>query len=455
MKKILTVFLLACSASALVAQEADNVIDEIVWVVGDDAILRSDIETQRLYMQNEGQRFDGDPYCIIPEQMAIQKLYLNQAKIDSIDVNENQVIQSVDQWMNFAVNQIGSREKLEEYFGKKYSQIKDERKDMVREQQIVQQMQHKLIGEIKLTPSEVRKYYNELSKDSLPNIPTTVEVQIVTMEPKIPFEETDAIKARLRDFTEQINTGKMEFSTLARLYSEDPESAKRGGELGFLSKGMLAPEFANVAFNLNDPKRVSQIVQTEYGYHIIQLIEKRGDRINCRHILLKPKVSDKELREATAKMDSLYTDLQSNKFSFEEAATFVSFDKDTRNNKGLMVNQNYESNNSGTPKFEMQELPPEIGKVVYTMQVGDISKPFTMLTSKQREVVAIVKLKARTEGHKANLTDDFQALKAIVEAKKREELLNNWIAKKQKSTYVRISENWKNCDFRYPGWVKE
>lgn len=455
MKKILTVFLLTCSASALVAQEADNVIDEIVWVVGDDAILRSDIETQRLYMQNEGQRFDGDPYCIIPEQMAIQKLYLNQAKIDSIDVNENQVIQSVDQWMNFAVNQIGSREKLEEYFGKKYSQIKDERKEMVREQQIVQQMQHKLIGEIKLTPSEVRKYYNELSKDSLPNIPTTVEVQIVTMEPKIPFEETDAIKARLRDFTEQINAGKMEFSTLARLYSEDPESAKRGGELGFLSKGMLAPEFANVAFNLNDPKRVSQIVQTEYGYHIIQLIEKRGDRINCRHILLKPKVSDKELREATAKMDSLYADLQSNKFSFEEAATFVSFDKDTRNNKGLMVNQNYESNNSGTPKFEMQELPPEIGKVVYTMQVGDISKPFTMLTSKQREVVAIVKLKARTEGHKANLTDDFQALKAIVEAKKREELLNNWIAKKQKSTYVRISENWKNCDFRYPGWVKE
>lgn len=455
MKKILTVFLLACSASALVAQEADNVIDEIVWVVGDDAILRSDIETQRLYMQNEGQRFDGDPYCIIPEQMAIQKLYLNQAKIDSIDVNENQVIQSVDQWMNFAVNQIGSREKLEEYFGKKYSQIKDERKEMVREQQIVQQMQHKLIGEIKLTPSEVRKYYNELSKDSLPNIPTTVEVQIVTMEPKIPFEETDAIKARLRDFTEQINTGKMEFSTLARLYSEDPESAKRGGELGFLSKGMLAPEFANVAFNLNDPKRVSQIVQTEYGYHIIQLIEKRGDRINCRHILLKPKVSDKELREATAKMDSLYADLQNNKFSFEEAATFVSFDKDTRNNKGLMVNQNYESNNSGTPKFEMQELPPEIGKVVYTMQVGDISKPFTMLTSKQREVVAIVKLKARTEGHKANLTDDFQALKAIVEAKKREELLNNWIAKKQKTTYVRISENWKNCDFRYPGWVKE
>lgn len=454
MKKILSVLWLACCA-CLSAVAQDNVIDEIVWVVGDDAILRSDIETQRLYMLNEGQRFDGDPYCVIPEQLAIQKLYLNQAKIDSITANENQVIQSVDQWMNMAVNQMGSREKLEEYMGKKFSQIKEERKETVREQQIVQQMQQKLIGEIKLTPSEIRKYFNQLPQDSLPTIPTTVEVQIVTMEPKIPFEETDAIKARLRDFTEQVNTGKMEFSTLARLYSEDPGSSVRGGELGFMSKTQLLPEFANVAFNLKDSKRVSQIVQTEYGYHIIQLIEKRGDRINCRHILLKPKVSDKELTEATTRMDSLYNDLKAEKFSFDEAATFVSADKDTRNNKGLMVNQNYESSNYGTPKFEMQELPQEIGKVVYQMQVGDISKPFTMLTDKQKEVVAIVKLKARVEGHKANLADDFQAMKQLVESRKREELLNDWIRKKQKTTYVRISEGWKNCDFKYPGWVKE
>ena len=454
MKKILSVLWLACCA-CLSAVAQDNVIDEIVWVVGDDAILRSDIETQRLYMLNEGQRFDGDPYCVIPEQLAIQKLYLNQAKIDSITANENQVIQSVDQWMNMAVNQMGSREKLEEYMGKKFSQIKEERKETVREQQIVQQMQQKLIGEIKLTPAEKRKYFNQLPQDSLPTIPTTVEVQIVTMEPKIPFEETDAIKARLRDFTEQVNTGKMEFSTLARLYSEDPGSSVRGGELGFMSKTQLLPEFANVAFNLKDPKRVSQIVQTEYGYHIIQLIEKRGDRINCRHILLKPKVSDKELTEATTRMDSLYNDLQAEKFSFDEAATFVSADKDTRNNKGLMVNQNYESSNYGTPKFEMQELPQEIGKVVYQMEVGDISKPFTMLTDKQKEVVAIVKLKARVNGHKANLADDFQAMKQLVESRKREELLNDWIRKKQKTTYVRISEGWRNCDFKYPGWVKE
>lgn len=453
MKKSLLVLFLACCSLAVIAQ--DNVIDEIVWVVGDDAILRSDIETQRLIMQNEGHRFEGDPYCIIPEQMAIQKLYLNQAKIDSIEVGETQILQQVDYVMNNMINSIGSREKLEEYFGKKYSQIKDEQTEMIRERQIVQRMQQELIGEIKLTPSDVRKFYNQIPQDSLPNIPTTVEVQIITMEPKIPFEETDAIKARLRDFTDQITSGKMEFSTIARLYSEDKESAKRGGDLGFLGKMDLLPEFANVAFNLNDPKRVSNIVETEYGFHIIQLIEKRGDRMNCRHILLRPRVSDKEITEAMTRLDSLYTDLKAEKFSFEEAATFVSYDKDTRNNKGLMVNKKYESSHYGTPKFEMQELPQEIGKIVYNMQVGEISKPFTMITDKQKDVVAIVKLRARTDAHKANISDDYQALKSIVEERKREELLNDWIIKKQKTTYVRISDGWRNCDFQYPGWVKE
>lgn len=453
MKKILSVFFLACCSCVVTAQQ--NVVDEIVWVVGDDAILRSDIESQRLMMQSEGQHLDGDPYCVIPERMAIQKLYLNQAKLDSVEVSESQVIQATDSWVNWVIGQIGTKEKVEEYFNKKISQIKEERKDMIREQQTVQQMQRQLIGEVKLTPSEVRKYFNQLPKDSLPTIPTTVEVQIITLEPKIPFEETDAIKARLRDFTEQVNSGKTEFSTLARLYSEDPGSAARGGELGFMGKAQLLPEFANVAFNLNDTKRISQIVQTEYGFHIIQLIEKRGDRINCRHILLKPKVSDKEITEATARMDSLFTDLKANKFTFEEAATFVSYDKDTRNNKGLMVNSKTEGSNNGTPKFLMEELPQEIGKVVYTMNVGDISKPFTMINDKMREVIAIVKLKARVDQHKANLSDDYQALKSIVEDKKREEMLTDWIIKKQKNTYVRISEGWRNCDFQYPGWIKE
>jgi len=453
MKKILTLFFLATLSFYATAQ--DNVIDEIVWVVGDDAILRSDVESQRLYLQNEGQKFEGDPYCFIPEQIAIQKLFLNQAKLDSVSVDESQVIQSAEQWVNWAISQIGSKEKVEEYFGKKLSQIKEERKEMFMEQQTVEKMKRQLVGDIKLTPADVRKYFNALPKDSLPTIPTTVEVQIITMEPAIPVEESDAIKARLRGFTDDINSGKYSFSTLARLYSEDPASAPKGGEMEFMSKTSLVPEFANVAFNLNDPKRVSQIVQTEYGFHIIQLIEKRGDRIKCRHILLKPKVSEKELNEATVKMDSLYNDLKSAKFTFDDAAMFVSSDKDTRYNKGLMVNSNQESSNVGTPRFEMQELPQEVGKVVFNMKVGETSKPFTMINNSQKEVVAIVKLKSRVNQHRANLSDDFQAMKSMVENKKREDLLHDWILKKQKTTYVRIADGWRNCDFQYPGWVKE
>jgi peptidyl-prolyl cis-trans isomerase SurA len=448
---------IACVWSGLAVADPvnTNVIDEVVWVVGDDAILLSEVESQRLYMQNDGIRFEGDPYCFIPEQIAIQKLYLNQAKLDSIEANEQSVIQEVDGWMNMAVNQIGSREKVEEYFGKKFSQIKEERKEMIREQQVVREVQRKLIGSVKLTPSEVRRYYNRLPQDSLPFIPTTVEVQIITLEPVIPFEEIDQLKARLREFTEDITAGRREFTTLARLYSEDPGSSIQGGEMGFVSRGSLLPEFAATAFSLNDPKRVSSIVETEYGFHIIQLIEKRGDRINVRHILLRPKVSEQALGSATTRLDSLCRSLQEGRFTFEEAATLVSYDKNTRNNKGIMVNKNMESSHYGTPRFEMQELPQEVGKVVDTLAVGGISAPFRMLTDKQKEVVAIVRLQARTQRHKANLSDDYQSLKTLVEDQKKTDVLNQWISRKQKTTYVRISEGWKDCDFRFPGWVKD
>lgn len=451
MKKIAVLLLL--SSLSLLVKAQSNVIDEIIWVIGDEAILRSEVESQRLFLLNEGHRFEGDPYCLIPEQIAVNKLFLNQARIDSIEVSEAQILQSVDAWMNYAIKEIGGEDKMEEYFRKKLSQIREERKVMAREQYTVEQMKQKLIGDIKLTPSEVRKYFNQLPQDSLPTIPTTVEVQIITMEPKIPIEETDAIKARLREFTEQVNNGERDFSVLARTYSEDPASSTRGGELGFRGKGEFLPEFANVAFNLKDNKRVSNVVETEYGFHIIQLIEKRGDRLNARHILLRPRVSEKEMNVSLVRMDSLYQDITNGKFTFEEA-TFVSADKDTRNNKGLMVNRS-ETANYGTPKFEFQELPQEMGAVVYNMQVGEISKPFKMLTEMQKEVVAIVKLKSRKEAHKANITDDYQALKSIVENKRRQEIIKKWIVKQQADTYVKISEGWSNCDFQYPGWIKE
>jgi peptidyl-prolyl cis-trans isomerase SurA len=451
-KKIITGIVVFFAVTAATAQK--NVIDEVIWVVGDEAILLSDVENQRLYMQNEGVRFEGDPYCFIPEQIAIQKLFLSQAKVDSITVDESNVIRAVDRWVNIAINQVGSKEKLEEYMGgKKIVQIKEERKKAVRDQEVVSAMQRKITGDVKLTPSDVRKYFSQISKDSLPMIPATVEIEIITMEPVIPLATIDEIKARLRDYTDKINKGEYTFSSLARTYSEDMATYLQGGETGFMAKIELSPEFANAAFNLNDPNRVSNIVETEYGYHIIQLIEKRGDRINVRHILLRPKVSEAEVVKAIGRLDTLSTAIKEGKLTFEEA-TYYSADKDTRNNKGLMVNQSLESRNYGTPKFEMEELPQGMGVVIEKMQPGEVSKPFRMKNNAQKDVVAIVKLKSRVNAHQANVSDDYQELKSIVENRKREEILNNWIISKQKSTYVRISDGWQKCDFKYPGWIK-
>ena len=451
-KRFLTGIIILLATFSVVAQK--NMIDEVIWMVGDEAILRSDVEYERLRMQNDNMRFDGDPYCIIPEQIAINKLFLSQAKIDSIEADENMVIRQVDGWVNNAITYAGSKEKLEEWWGKKLSQIKEDQKIVVREQYIVGEMQKKIVGSIKLRPSDVTKYFNQISKDSLPMIPTTVEVAILMMEPLIPIEDIDAIKERLRDFTEQINNGVTSFASLAIRYSEDKGTAFNGGQTGLLSKMQLAPEYATVAFALNDPNRVSNIVQTEYGYHIIQLIEKRGDRIDTRHILLRPRVSEQEINKAMVRMDSLLADINAGKLTFEEA-TYFSSDKDTRNNNGLMVNQNQESRNMGTSKFEMQDLPLGMGVVIEKMEVGELSKPFIMKNSAQNDVVVIAKLNARINVHQANIKDDFQELKSYVENIKRDEIIKEWIANKQKTTFIQINDNWSKCDFQYPGWKKE
>lgn len=452
MRKFRSVLLLTLffSLIGISLHAQNNVIDEVVWVVGDDAILKSQVEEQYRSMQYDGQKIDGDPYCVIPEQIAIQKLFMHQAKLDSITIPDAQVFQEVERKLNYFVANIGSKEKVEEYFNKPMSELREEMAEMVREQGIVQEMQRHLVKDIKITPSEVRRFFSGLSSDSIPYIPTQVEVQIITINPKIPQQEIDNIKARLREYSDRITKGETEFSTLAILYSEDPGSARMGGELGFMGKAQLVPEYADVAFNLNDPKKVSKIVETEFGYHIIQLIEKRGDRINTRHILLKPKISEKELNNSIARLDSLRNDITAGKFKFEEAAQYLSQDKNTRNNQGLMVNQE-----NGTTKFQMSELPQEIAKVVNTMKAGDISQPFVMIDQKKgQEVAVLVKLRSRVEGHKANMSDDYQALKSIVEQKRREELIENWIRNKQKETYIRIKDGWRNCDFKYGGWVK-
>jgi peptidyl-prolyl cis-trans isomerase SurA len=446
---LLMAYCLLMMGGTLMAQ--DNVIDEVIWIVGEEAILRSEVEEERLRAQYEGQSIAGDPYCVIPEQLAVQKLFLHQAELDSIEVNESSVSSQVDMRMNYYISQIGSKEKMEEYFRKSSSEIREEMMTMVRNQMIIQQMQSKLTENISPTPAEVRRYYNALPQDSIPMVPAQVEVQILSIEPSVPLEETERIKSRLREFTERVHTGNADFSMLARLYSEDVESAKRGGELGFVGKGQLVSEFADVAFNLTDPKRVSRIVQTEYGYHIIQLVEKKGDRINCRHILLKPRISSDDKIRAIGKLDSIRTLVVDSGMTFEVAVAKFSEDKNTVMSGGLMTNMN-----TGASKFEYQDLPPEIAKQIYTLKEGDVSQPFVMMDrTKNKEICAIVRLKTKRDVHKANLVDDFQVIREMYEQKLRVDLIDKWIRQKQNEIYVSIDPAWRGCDFQYPGWVHQ
>ena len=450
MKKTIFALFLLLSIAPFKMLAQKNIIDEVVWVVGDESILKSEVEEQRLRAEYEKTPLEGDPYCVIPEQMAIQKLFLHQAAIDSITVNESAVNNQVESQLNYYVSQIGSKEKVEEYFRKPTSELREDLRDMIRNQQLIQQMRSKLVEKIKSTPADIRRFFNKIPADSIPTVPAQVELQIVSFEPPVPLEESTRIKDRLRDFTERVTSGTTDFSVLARIYSEDTESAKRGGELGFMGRGQLVPEFATVAFNLLDPKKVSRIVQSEFGYHIIQLIEKRGDKINCRHILLKPRVSIEEKTKAIHNLDSISGLIREGKITFEQAVMAYSQDKNTALNAGLMLNDK-----TGTSKFEYQDLNPEIAKIVYDKKVGEISAPFSMISpTTNKEVVAVVKIKSKVENHKANLTDDYQMLRAMYEDKEKQDFITNWIVKKQKETYISIDPAWVNCKFQYPGWIK-
>ena len=441
-----------------------SVIDEVIWVVGDEPILKSTVEVMRMQAAMEGTRWDRDPDCAIPEQIAVQKLFLHQAAIDSIEVTESEISSQTEARIDYMVSQIGSREKLEEYRRQSISQIRQSMHDDLRDQLMIQRMREKLVKDIQVTPAEVRRYFKDLPEDSIPFVPTEVEVQILTQTPRIEPEEINRVKDQLRNFTDRVTRGETTFQTLARLYSQDPGTARNGGEMDYTGRGVLDPAFANVAFNLTDPKKISKIVESEFGYHIIQLVDKRGDKVKVRHILLKPEVSDSSIQVSLARLDSIASDLREGvvprllnglytgeNFTFEDAVTFFSDDKDTRNNRGLMANR---SERGQTSRFRLQDLPSEVARMVDTMKVGQISAPFTMINERGKTVCVIAKLKNRVDGHKAIITEDFQVMKDVVLEKRRAEALHKWVVDKIKSTYVRINDEYKGCDFEYEGWVR-
>ncbi len=444
--------LAAMAVTAADAATPSNVIDEVAWMIGDEPIYRSEIEQAYADMQSDRATIDGDPYCVIPEQIAIERLFLHQADLDTVEVQESMVQMQADAQMNFLIANLGSREKVEQYFRKPFPEIREYYATNMRNRSRVQQMRSSLTKNLKVTPSDVRRYFDALPADSIPYVPLQVEVQLITINPLIPRQEIEDVKSRLRDYADRVNRGESEFSTLAILYSEDTASGIHGGELGFMGRGQLVPEYAAVAFNLNDPNKVSKIVETEYGYHIIQLIEKRGDRINTRHILLRPRVAERDLTEAINRLDTVRADIvDRHLLTFEDAARLVSQDKDTRMSRGVMVNSA-----TGTTTFQMSQLPQEIARAVAQLQPGEISQPFIMRDPKRdREIVAMVKLTNRLEAHQANLADDYQLLRDMYEMDQSQKIVNQWLEKKIADTYVRIEDGWRGCEFQHSGWLRQ
>lgn len=436
-------------------QNKKNIIDEVIWIVGDEAILKSDVETMILDAEINRRPIEGNPYCIFPEQIAIEKLYLHQAAIDSITVNESYINSISDRELEYYINNAGSAQKLEEYMRRPISQLRDEIRTRNRTRSMAQQMQAKLVEKIEATPAEVRRYFSNIPADSLPTIPEQVELQVLSLLPPIPQAEINRVKEQLREFTERANKNPGDFSLLARLYSDDVESFKKGGELGFAGRGIYDPDFASVAFNMQDPNKVSRIVETQFGFHIIQFIERRGDKVNVRHILMRPKATSDVKTQGINKLDSLANLIRENKITFEQTVMAYSQDKNTRMNAGLMMQQD-KYTGSITSKYEYQDLPPEIARAAYTMNVGEVSKAFTMIDQTTgNEVIAVVKMKSKIPTHKANVKEHYQMLKSFLEEKKKSEFLQEWVAKKQKETYISIDPEYRDCNFTYSGWLNK
>lgn len=434
--------------SFFTATAQDKVIDQIVAIVGSNPILKSEIETQALQMQAEGQTSEGDIKCEILESLLEQKLLLAEADLDTnIVVTDNQINQNLDRRMRYFIENIGSEKDVEKYFNKSINQLKSEMSEMIKEQLKTEDMKRNITKNVTTTPSEVRNYFRQLPKDKVPTIGSQIEYAQITVLPVITEQEDLDVKSRLREFKRRVESGE-NFATLAVLYSEDPGSARNGGEMDYVGRAQLDPAFATEAFNLK-VGAVSKVVRSEFGYHIIQLIDRKGEKIKCRHILIRPKIDPKELEKAKGRIDSIVTFVQDKKATWEQSAYLYSSDKNTRNNGGLVTSQQ-----TGSSKFQMNELDPDVSKIVTSMKVGDISQPFLGIDDKQRQVYKIIKLLSRTNAHPANLQEDYQFLTENFLQKKQEDTYRSWIARQQAKTYIHIDELYGNCNFKLKSWKK-
>ena len=421
------------------------VIDQVIAVVGNSAVLESDIINQRRQLQGQGIDLGANPDCTLLDDVLFQKLLYNQAILDSLEVSDDQVEQVLDRRLRYFISQIGSREKLEAYYGKSVEELKEEFRDIVREQELGQQMEAKITADVRVTPSEVRSFFNRLPEDSIPMIESELVLGQIVKNPPVQPEEIANVKSRLEEFKQRVINGE-NFNTLAVLYSEDPGSARRGGELGFFGRGELYPEFEAAAFNLR-PGELSDIVETQAGYHLIQMIERRGEQFNVRHILLQPKVSPLDLMAARQELDSIRTLIQNGEMTFSEAALRFS-DDPGKINQGQMINPY-----TGTTRFKSEEIEPNLFFVIDQMEVGDISAPIGMITEEGQQAFRIVQLQSRTEPHRGNLQQDYDFIQQLALEEKQRKATEAWINSRLPNTYVFIHEKFRNCPFQLD-WLK-
>ncbi|HPF94384.1 MAG TPA: peptidylprolyl isomerase [Tenuifilaceae bacterium] len=424
-----------------------HTIDQVLGVVGSEKVLLSDIEQEHLRLKMQGIETPGDVKCSVFEDLLIHKLLIHQAAIDSIEVGNSMVESELERRLRYFVNQVGSEAELEKYFNKSIFQIKNDLRKSIKESLIAQQMQESIVSSVSVTPSEVKKLFRDIPTDSLPTIPEQYEVRQIVLYPPASGDAKLAVREQLLDLRERILKGER-FSTLAVAYSEDRASASRGGELGFRSRDELVKSFADVAFNLRDGQ-VSQIVESEYGFHLIQMIERRNDQVNVRHILMKPTYTPSQLAESTNKLDSIVNLINADSLTFKQAAQKFSEDDKTRLSGGLMINPR-----TNTSLFEKEHLAPADFYVIRNLKVGEISAPFESRDEHANVVNKVVTITQIIPQHKANIEQDYATIQQMATMQKKQEVFTEWVQKKISSTFIRIDPSFQNCPFEFSGWVK-
>ncbi len=443
LRRFFAVFAIVTICSSTIYAQQVQVIDKIVAVVGNNIIMQSDIEEQYMQYRMQGgiKGSASSIRCEILEDMLFRKLMLNQAELDSITVSDEQIDSEVDRYIRYYLSQFGSQEKLEKYYDKPMKDIKNDLRDMLKEKQLMEEVQRKIVEGVNATPSDVRDFYYNIPKDSIPMVSAQYEIAELVKKPPITLDEKLAVKERLYGLRSRILKGER-FSTMALLYSEDPGSAKKGGELGFKGRGELVPEFEAAAFALKDGE-ISEVVETEYGYHIIQLIERRGDYINVRHILLTVKVSPEALQTAYNELEYIADLIRKDSITFDEAVK-VHSDEDDKTNGGYLINPV-----TGGTLFAAEDLDQQVSVVINRLQVGEVSDPVPMKTKNDKDAYRLLMIKKKTTPHKANLKEDYALIQQWTMQKLRQDAINKWIDAKSSKAYVKISDDYKDCDFNF------